>query len=158
MTIAKFNLKELIEEICLGFGHALSVKQQVFEKDFKGNDFTISADKFKTEQILVNLIDNAIKYTKERGRIKVHLVEQKDNLTIVVEDSGIGISEEHLSRIFERFYRVDKARSRQLGGTGLGLSITYGIVEKLGGKISVKSKVGEGTMFRIRLPIKTNGF
>lgn len=103
------------------------------------------------KEILLNLTDNALTYT-EIGFVKVYCKKEENNLKIEVKDSGIGISEEHLDRLFERFYRVDKGRSRKQGGTGLGLSIVKHIVELYAGKIEVTSKVGQGTTFQVSLP------
>lgn len=107
----------------------------------------------RIKQLMINLIDNAIKYT-EKGTITVECKEEKGKLLIRVADTGIGMANEHLSRIFERFYRVDKGRARKQGGTGLGLSIVKHIVELYEGTISVYSKENEGTRFEIRLPYK----
>ena len=103
------------------------------------------------EQAIFNLIDNAIKYSKVGDKVEIKISNQTDTLIIEVQDSGIGIPQEHISRIFERFYRVDRARSRTLGGTGLGLSIVKHIVQVHEGKIDVKSNVGKGTTFTICL-------
>jgi signal transduction histidine kinase len=124
----EFDLKRLVDDIVLGFGHELTARKQTLSIEPRGNNFIIRADRDKVEQVLVNLIDNAIKYTGEAGRIIVSLLEQDSAITVTVEDNGIGIPPEHLDRVFERFYRVDKARSRQLGGTGLGLGIAKHIV------------------------------
>jgi two-component system phosphate regulon sensor histidine kinase PhoR len=113
----------------------------------------IYADRNYLEQILVNLLDNAIKYTPEGGRVVVSAVE-KDSMDIQfsVEDNGIGIPKEDLSRIFERFYRVDKGRSKELGGTGLGLSIVKHLVQTHGGRVWVESQIGKGSTFYFTLP------
>lgn len=114
--------------------------------------FVCNPDRMK--QLLINLLDNAIKYTEE-GSITITCWEKDNYLLLGIKDTGIGIGEEHLSRIFERFYRVDKGRSRKMGGTGLGLSIVKHIVELYNGKISVNSKLGAGTEFTISLPYET---
>ena len=115
------------------------------------------ADARALEQILGNLLDNAVKYTRPGGRIDVS-VEGGDGLVkIRVSDDGIGIPEGDLGRIFERFYRVDKARSRELGGTGLGLSIVKHLVQSLGGEISVESELGKGSSFTLTLPAVSPG-
>lgn len=106
---------------------------------------------FRMKEVFLNLMDNAIKYTEE-GVIEVTCREESEALIIRVSDTGIGISEEHLPRLFERFYRVDKGRSRKQGGTGLGLSIVKHIVELYNGQIEVKSELGNGTIFTIRFP------
>ena len=105
------------------------------------------------EQALINLLDNAVKYTPAGGKVRIGArpVEGSEHLTIYVQDTGIGIPSEDLGRIFERFYRVDKGRSRQLGGTGLGLSIVRHIVEVHGAHVSVQSKLGAGTTFSFEL-------
>ena len=110
------------------------------------------ADRGAAEQVLSNLLDNAIKYTEPGGRIEVGIEEEGDRIRAYVSDTGIGIPEEDLSRIFERFYRVDKARSREMGGTGLGLAIVKHLVQQMGGEIAVKSEFGEGSTFSFSLP------
>ncbi|RKX58412.1 MAG: PAS domain-containing sensor histidine kinase, partial [Thermodesulfobacteriota bacterium] len=106
---------------------------------------------FKLEQMFINLIDNAIKYT-ERGEVSILLKQTDKEVIIKVKDTGIGIPKEHLDRIFERFYVVDKSRSKKLGGTGLGLSIVKHIVLLHNGKIDVESLLGKGTEFTITFP------
>ncbi len=106
------------------------------------------------KQMIINLVDNAIKYTPEQGAVHVALSADEDALEITVADTGIGIDQEHITRLFERFYRVDKARSREVGGTGLGLAIVKHIVLAMGGLIFVNSKPGEGSTFTVRFPLK----
>lgn len=113
----------------------------------------IMADAFKLEQAFMNIVDNAIKYT-ESGGITVSIYKEQDNVVVSVEDTGIGIPQKDLNRIFERFYVVDKSRSRKKGGTGLGLSIVKHIVDMHNGHIDVKSTYGVGTKFSVTLPIK----
>ncbi|MDY0003594.1 MAG: ATP-binding protein [Polyangia bacterium] len=105
------------------------------------------------EQAIVNLLDNAIKYSPEGGVVELVAMSAGSGVVIMVKDSGCGIPRDHQERIFERFYRVDKARSRALGGTGLGLSIVKHIVAAHGGEVSVESTVGEGSRFTLRLPL-----
>jgi len=113
----------------------------------------VRADARALEQILVNLVDNAIKYTEPGGSVTVRVEEEDDRVVVHVEDTGIGVPARDRERIFERFYRVDKARSRELGGTGLGLSIVKHLVQAQGGEISlVASAPGEGSTFRFTLP------
>ncbi len=110
------------------------------------------ADPFLLEQMLVNLVDNALKYT-EKGQIRVSCALQDGRLLLEVADTGIGIAPEHLPRIFERFYVVDKSRARKSGGTGLGLSIVKHIVQQHGGTIDVRSTLGQGSSFTVSLPV-----
>jgi two-component system phosphate regulon sensor histidine kinase PhoR len=112
----------------------------------------IMADEEAIRQILDNLIDNAIKYTPEGGSVRVTCRMGGELVALEVADTGIGIPRDDLPRVFERFYRVDKARSRELGGTGLGLSIVKHLVQSIGGQITVDSRVGEGTRFTVQLP------
>lgn len=112
---------------------------------------TVQADPFKLEQMFINLIDNAIKYT-EKGEVSVTITQEDSQAVVQVQDTGIGIAATHLPRIFERFYVVDKSRSKKLGGTGLGLSIVKHIVLLHGGAIDVESALGIGTKFTILLP------
>lgn len=105
------------------------------------------------EQMLINLIENAIKYNKPGGSVTVHVFGNDREANVTISDTGIGIPEEHLPRLFERFYRVDKGRSRSMGGTGLGLAIVKHIVRGMNGEIEVHSKFGEGTEFLVTLPI-----
>jgi two-component system phosphate regulon sensor histidine kinase PhoR len=104
------------------------------------------------EQVLVNLLDNGVKFNRPDGEVRVETFRSNGQVTIVVEDTGIGIPSDHLSRIFERFYRVDKARSREAGGTGLGLSIVKHIVERMSGTVQVESNLGHGSKFTVNLP------
>lgn len=114
----------------------------------------VYADKTRIAQVLNNLVSNAIKYGRENGNVLVGFFLNGDILTVKVVDDGIGISPEYLPRLFERFYRIDKARSREKGGTGLGLSIVKHIVEAHGQNISVESTIGIGTTFRFTLRTK----
>ena len=106
----------------------------------------------RVEQLLINLMENAIKYNRPEGTVRASLYATSDTIQFLVSDTGIGIAEEHLPRLFERFYRVDKGRSRSMGGTGLGLAIVKHIAVSMGGMIEVHSKLGEGTEFLVTLP------
>ena len=105
------------------------------------------------EQAVTNLLINAIKYSHERGEIRIKASHGNGEVAICVTDFGCGIAKEHLPRLFERFYRSDKARSRKLGGTGLGLAIVKHIVQAHGGTVAVESEVGRGSTFTLRLPV-----
>lgn len=119
-----------------------------------GRPVVIEVDRDMIEQALVNLVDNAIKFTPAGGKIRVEVIEGEDDVTVSVHDTGIGIPASDLDRVFERFYRVDKDRSRARGGTGLGLSIVKHIIEIHGGEVGVHSKPGKGSIFFFRLPRK----
>jgi len=112
----------------------------------------VLADEEGLHTILSNLIDNAVKYTQEAGTIAVRWRAENGAAIIEVQDNGPGIPKEHQPRIFERFYRVDRARSRDVGGTGLGLSIVKHLVQEFGGGIEIHSQAGQGTTFAVRLP------
>jgi two-component system phosphate regulon sensor histidine kinase PhoR len=111
----------------------------------------VRADKSQLKQVLINLLDNAVKYTPEKGTIIVSAASRDRRVTVSIEDNGSGIPDADIPRIFERFYRVDKARSREMGGTGLGLSIVKHIVEAHGGSVAVQSKMGTGSTFSFTL-------
>jgi len=144
------NMKNLIMDVLKLFENKLEQKNLSLKLNLQ-DGLTVQGDAFKLEQMLINLIDNAVKYT-EKGHIKVSLKEENKQIVIKVEDTGIGIPEKHLGRIFERFYVVNKSHSRKLGGTGLGLSIVKHIALSHNGKIDVESTVGKGTRFTITLP------
>ena len=118
----------------------------------------VYADKDDIERVVLNILSNSIKYTKDGGEIKIYVGFVYTDAYIKIIDNGYGIPEEDLSRIFERFYRVDKARTREMGGSGLGLSIAKEILDKNGGSIDIKSEVGKGTEVVIRIPTKQNTF
>lgn len=115
-------------------------------------NIVMNADEQQIEQVLDNILSNAIKYTPKGGKVVINAVENSDCVSISISDTGIGIPENEVPRIFERFYRVDKARSRKLGGTGLGLSIVKDVVDAHNGTITVKTKLGKGSTFTVFLP------
>ncbi len=119
-------------------------------------NIVLSGDASKLSQIVYNLTENALKYTADGGRIVVTLIERGRQAVLTVRDNGIGIPAEDVSHIFDRFYRVDKARSRETGGTGLGLSIVRQLIQLHGGEITVNSRQGEGSEFTVRLPLEGN--
>ena len=115
-------------------------------------DIRVMFDKDRIEQVMLNILSNAIKYTHEGGRIDIDIKASASDVTISVEDNGIGIPEQDLGRVFDRFYRVDKARSRSVGGTGLGLAISKQIVEEHMGTIRAEKARSRGTRFVLTLP------
>ena len=148
----KVDVKSLIENVLAIFEQPLKEKKLKAEIKVLNKIPSVKGDPFKLEQMFLNIIDNAVKYTK-KGKITVLLKKEDKNLSVEIEDTGIGIPEEHMSRIFERFYVVDKSRSRSLGGTGLGLSIVKHIALLHNGKVNVESTPGKGTKFTVLLPV-----
>ncbi|MFA4992387.1 MAG: ATP-binding protein [Candidatus Omnitrophota bacterium] len=147
----RLDLSSLVNEVVMGNKSQAKKKGVEIKSDLPAG-LEISADNSKIEQVLVNLIDNAIKYNKENGFVRIYSEQLADKLKIVVEDSGSGIPVKDIPRIFERFYRVDKARSRQLAGTGLGLSIVKHIIGLHSGSVGVESTEGLGSKFWFILP------
>lgn len=135
-----------------------SLDQQAEDKqihlEIHGEDVTIEGDKPRLQQIFINLMANALAYTPSKGRVDVYIKDVKDHVEISVKDTGIGIEQDEIPRIFERFYRVDKARSRYSGGTGLGLAIVKHLVEAHKGELDVKSELGKGSTFTVKLKKK----
>ncbi|MDD5748153.1 MAG: ATP-binding protein [Actinomycetota bacterium] len=147
-----FDVRRLLEEVeeekqelASKYGIRLVFNVEEVEKPLLG-------DRKLIKTACLNLIDNAIKYNKPEGKVEVGLIEASDELAIVVSDEGIGIPESERTRIFERFYRVDKARSRETGGTGLGLSIVRHVAELHGGYVDLKTKEDEGSTFTLVIP------
>ena len=123
------------------------------------HDAWVTGHAIRLEQALVNLLDNAVKFNKPGGEVRIDASPAKDGrIVISVSDTGAGIPSSDVPRIFERFYRVDRARSRAVGGTGLGLSIVKHVVERMDGAISVESRLGQGSTFTIALPPGTVSF
>lgn len=145
------DIKEFMENIGKVFAVRCLEKNLEMKINISKNLIYMTADLFQMEQVFINLIDNAVKYT-EKGVIAISFSKEYNYLRIEISDTGTGIPEEHLSRLFERFYVVDKSRSRKMGGTGLGLSIVKHIVGLHEGEISVESKIGKWTKFTILLP------
>lgn len=156
LTAKRVNLKEvLLETIDMMKSHA-DAKDIfiVFSAPEADVYISINTDRFK--QMIINLLDNAIKYTPDGGRVDLVLQSIQNEVIVKIKDNGIGIAKEHIPRIFERFYRIDKGRTRSLGGTGLGLAIVKHIARTMGGNIEVFSEVAKGSEFVIRLPNKKN--
>ena len=131
---------------------AAEKRRQTLELSVNGRLHAVAGDPDYLERAISNLVDNAIKYTPEGGHIRVSARQEQSQVVVDVTDTGIGIPPQDVPRVFERFYRVDKSRSREMGGTGLGLSIVKHVVQVHGGSVDVESAVGKGTTFRVRLP------
>lgn len=146
-------LPTLIERTIAIFRQRAGEKNLAIQAEIVGDVPVVQGDPDMLSQVLINLIDNAFSYTPTGGRVLVRARASAGEVKVDVQDNGIGIPPESLPRLFERFYRVDKARSREQGGTGLGLSIVKHIVEAHGGSVQVQSKVGEGSTFSFNLPL-----
>ena len=151
-NVKEHNLVDIIGEVILILDSSARKKGIRLELEADEN-IPLFVNKNRIKQMLINLVDNAIKYNMENGSVYIKAVKTNGKTVISVKDTGIGISEKHHSRIFERFYRVDKGRSRNMGGTGLGLSIVKHIVNLYSGDIKVVSQPGQGTEFIIQLPL-----
>jgi two-component system phosphate regulon sensor histidine kinase PhoR len=150
-SLQPVSLKRVCEKVAEIMSEMAQKKSIRLTLDIPDEIPDVPADEPLLEQALLNLADNAIKYTKEGGAVTIKAQLRENEVEVFVADTGIGIASEHLPRIFERFYRVDKGRSREMGGTGLGLSIVKNIVEKHGGKIWVESELNEGSTFYFTL-------
>lgn len=150
------NMNYLLNSSVKSAKIAIEQKHQKLIVEVVDDNIYVNGDRQNLSQLIDNLIDNAIKYTPEKGEISVNLSTDDTEMLLEVRDTGIGISPQYQQRIFERFYRVDKARSRSLGGTGLGLSIVKNIAEKHSGNIKLKSQQGRGSTFSYRMPLARN--
>ena len=149
----EFDLGELTKKCQERLKFEIEKKQNV-ECFVTANVPPVSADKYGIERVVLNILSNAIKYTPENGKIKIYVGFVYNDAYIKIIDNGIGISEQDLTRIFDRFYRADKARTREMGGTGLGLSIAKEILDQNKGSIDIRSELGKGTEVIIRIPAK----
>ncbi|MEA4813764.1 MAG: ATP-binding protein, partial [Oscillospiraceae bacterium] len=153
MNYTEFSAKDMIDEVCRAVGMDMKNHSHTLVRHYSSLP-TITADRGRIEQVLMNIVANSIKYTPDGGTITVSAGSDASNIWVEVDDNGIGIPDKDRDRIFERFYRVDKARSRESGGTGLGLSIAREIVAQHGGTIGLVDRDGPGTTTRITLPIR----
>ena len=150
----EFDLGELVKYTFDGLDLEMKKKNQTGECFVTSNVPLVYADRSGIERVVLNILTNAIKYTPENGAIKVYVGFVYNDAYIKIIDTGIGIPKDDLDKIFERFYRVDKARTREMGGTGLGLSIAKEILDQNNGMIDIKSEQGKGTEVVIRIPTK----
>lgn len=149
-----FDLGKMVKESQAKLAIEIKKKNHQVENFVTADVPPVFADKDDIQRVVLNILTNSIKYTPEGGLIKIYVGFVYNDAYIKIIDNGIGIPEEDLNRIFERFYRVDKARSREFGGSGLGLAIAKEILDKNGGSIDIKSKVGVGTEVVIKVPTK----
>lgn len=151
LNLEPVDLKELFDDTIMILQSKADAKKMTVQ-NLIYDPVTVEGDAKLLKQVAINLLDNAIKYTPEGGTVTVEAVKSPDEVEIIVSDNGVGIPAQHLDRVFERFYRVDKGRSRNMGGTGLGLAIVKHIVDKHKGSICAESRVGKGTKMRLTLP------
>ncbi len=151
MSFRYFTIHQLLEQVVAEMRPAALLKGLSLELESSGDPKRVLGDKERLKQVITNLIDNAIKYNRPNGRITIRWESTDGTVRVSVTDTGVGIPAEHLTRIFERFYRVDKERSREAGGTGLGLAIVKHIVEAHGSTVEVQSEVGKGSNFSFAL-------
>lgn len=153
LLVSKVSLKTLLIDVIRVIRQIAMEKGITLTTNIDEN-LTITADSDKIKQVLINILANAVEYTPENGEVTLQIEKIDEQICFQIKDSGIGIEQKVIPRIFERFYRVDKARGRNTGGTGLGLAISKHIVEAHGGKILVESKLNVGTTFFIYIPIE----
>ena len=157
LQFSAVQLAELFQSVIRDWEKKLAEKQLKVVVDLSPDARTIRADETRLHEVLYNLLDNALKYSRENGEIRLRAVQRGPEIVLSVTDNGIGISKDDLPRIFERFYRADKARSRELGGTGLGLAIVKHIAQLHGGRVEAESEFGKGTTIRVILPVTWRG-
>lgn len=154
LNLETLNMTALVHEVSVTLQGAIEEKRTRLVLPDPSKDVYLQGDEDRLRQIILNLVGNGINYTAEGGTVTVSLKENVEKVRLIIKDDGIGIPEESLPRIFERFYRVDRARSRHSGGTGLGLAIVKHLIESHHGEIEVESREGEGTTFTVILPKK----
>lgn len=150
LKMGAVDLKEVFEDTVLMLQNKANAKGVTLENNIYTSAM-VEGDEKLLKQVALNLVDNGIKYNSEGGRVWIEAEQGLDSVEVIVGDTGLGIATEHLDRIFERFYRVDKGRARHMGGTGLGLAITKHIIDKHKGTIAIESRLGKGTKIRITL-------
>jgi two-component system phosphate regulon sensor histidine kinase PhoR len=152
LDVADVQLSRTVAEIFAAVSAKAAARNIALVNEVDEN-FIVRADQVRLEQMLTNLIDNAIKFDREGGKVLVAATSDEHRSLITVADTGEGIVPQHLQRIFERFYRIDRGRTRDVGGTGLGLAIVKHLARLHGGEVTVESVLGRGTTFSIELPI-----
>jgi len=154
LQLSDVNLCELLHNVIRDWEKKFVEKKLRVTVDVPPDSRLVLADETRLQEVLYNLLDNAVKYSREKGQIDFQVQRWNGEIAVSVIDDGIGISKGDLPRIFERFYRADKARSRELGGTGLGLAIVKHIAQLHGGRVEAESELGEGTTIRVILPAR----
>ena len=154
LELSDVRIDELFNNLIRDWKEKLAAKNLKVIVDLAPEAFTLHADGTRLEEVVYNLLDNAVKFSPENGQIHLRATSRGSDIVLSVADSGLGIGKEHLPRIFERFYRADKARSRELGGTGLGLAIVKHIAQLHGGRVEAESELGHGTIIRVVLPVR----
>src|SRR6266699_635902 len=152
LEIGQVRLPELFDHVLRDWKEKLGEKNLKVVVDLPPDTLPIRADETRLQEVLYNLLENAVKYSRENGEIRLQAARRGSEIVLSVSDDGLGISKDDLPRIFERFYRADKARSRELGGTGLGLAIVKHIAQLHGGRVEAESELGKGTTIRVVLP------
>ena len=152
LQLAEIKLRDFLEGVTRDWAKRLAGKNLRLELEVPDDFPTVHADERRLEEVVHNLLDNAVKYSHQNGRILIQAGAPDQEVVLSVRDEGVGIAANDLPRIFERFYRADRARSRELGGTGLGLSIVKHIAQLHGGRVEAESVVGQGTTIRVILP------
>jgi len=152
LELSVVRVDELLNNLIRDWKEKLAAKNLKVIVDLAPEALMLRADGTRLEEVLHNLLDNAVKFSRENGQIHLRAVRHGSEMVLSVADNGLGISKEHLPRIFERFYRADKARGRELGGTGLGLAIVKHIVQLHGGRVEAESELGHGTTIGVVLP------
>lgn len=148
------NIVEIVKQSVKAMETAYFQKEVDLIHDAEGEVIAF-VDRYRLTQILMNLLSNALKFTQHGGHVTVNVKDKSDHVLLIVEDTGIGIPSEEIPKVFERFYRVDKSRSRKLGGSGIGLTIVKKLVEAHQGSVCLKSKVGKGTTVYVSIPKKS---
>lgn len=154
VVLENVKLFDVYKEVHEMVNYSAKIKNITIEYEFNDEEICILSNRDYIKQVILNLVDNAIKYTRQDGYVNINVSQKNREVVLRVKDNGVGIPKEDVDRVFERFYRVDKARGRDAGGTGLGLAITKHIVKSLGGNIELKSELGEGSEFTVTIPQK----
>jgi two-component system phosphate regulon sensor histidine kinase PhoR len=157
LQVSEINLRDFLADVTGDWEKRLAAKNLHLHVDVPEKFPLVRVDERRLEEVVHNLLDNAVKYSQENGRILIQAAAPNQEVVLSVHDEGVGIPPADLPRIFERFYRADRARSRELGGTGLGLSIVKHIAQLHGGRVEAESILGQGTTIRVILPNRSAG-